>query len=63
LVRSDFLSADVLGADYVYLYLFPQHILDIEDRLFAHMKNDAIIISNTFSFGKHVPFQTIKDNK
>jgi hypothetical protein len=35
----------------------------IESRIFSHMKDDAIIISNSFQFVKHTTFDTIKNAK
>jgi hypothetical protein len=63
LIHSDFSSADIHEADYIYLYLFPQQMLDIEDRIFASLKKDGLVIANTFPFGKHIPFQIIKNRK
>jgi hypothetical protein len=63
LVHSDFSVADITQTDYLYLYLFPQQMLDIEDRIFSSLKEDAVVIANTFRFGKHEPFQVIKNRK
>ena len=63
LVYSDFLKADLHNVDYIYLYLFPGQMVNIEHRLFDHIGPDTIVISNTFLFHKHIPFETIKDRK
>jgi len=52
---------DIRGYDYIYVYLLPQQMVQIEDRIFKHMKEDALIISNSFQFVKHQPYEIIKD--
>ena len=63
LFRKDFGHADLKQYDYIYLYLLPQQMAVIEDRVFSHMRHDAIIISNSFQFAKHTPYEAIKDKK
>jgi len=63
LIHSDFSAADFGQADYIYLYLFPEQILDIEDRVFSSIKKGTVVITNTFHFGKHTPFQIVKNRK
>lgn len=61
LLKKDFLLADIHVYDYIYVYLLPTQMAAIEDRIFKHMKADAIIISNSFQFAKHKPYDTITD--
>lgn len=61
--RKDFSHADIKAYDYIYLYLLPQQMAAIEDRVFSHMSHDAIIISNSFQFASHKTYETIKDRK
>jgi hypothetical protein len=61
LLKNDFLLADIHGYDYIYVYLLPQQMAEIESRIFKSMKDDAIIISNSFQFAIHKPFEIIKD--
>jgi len=63
LIRSHFKKAQLSRYDYIYIYLFPEHLISIEDWIFAHMKKDVIIISNSFFFVKHTPFDSIKDGR
>ena len=63
LLKKDFLLIDIHEYDYIYVYLLPKQMAQIEDRIFKHMKTDAVIISNSFKFAIHKPFKVIKDKK
>ena len=63
LLKKDFLLADIHRYDYIYVYLLPEQMAAIEDRIFKHMKNDAIIISNSFQFATHQPYEVIKNTR
>lgn len=63
LIKSNFEKADLKNYDYIYTYLFPNQLADIEKRVFSHMRDGAIVISNSFQFAKHKPFQTIKNDR
>ncbi len=63
LFKKNFLNIDLSQFDYIYLYLFPQQLVVIEDWIWKTMKEDAVIISNSFQFKKHHPFQIIKNKK
>lgn len=60
LFHSNFLGADLSGADYIYLYLFPEQMVIIEDWFFSAIQEGTVVISNTFQFKKHTPFEIIK---
>ncbi len=60
-IRANFLKAQLKEYNYIYIYLWPAQLLFIEDWMFEHMSKDAIIISNSFTFGKHKPFDIIHD--
>jgi len=62
-LKKDFLLADIHGYDYIYVYLLPQQMAQIESRIFKQIKDDAIIISNSFQFAKHQPYDVIKDKR
>jgi len=62
LYRQDFSQANLKHYDYIYVYLLPQQMAQIESWIFSHISSDAIIISNSFQFAQHKPYQTI-DNK
>lgn len=63
MIKSAFEKADLKKYDYIYVYLFPNQLADIENWIFENIKKDTIIISNSFKFAKHKPFDTIKNNK
>ena len=45
------------------MYLFPNQMMAIEDWVFEHITKDTIIISNSFTFTKHTPFESIRNEK
>ena len=61
--KGDLTHADLRSADYIYLYLFPQQMADLEEWIFDTICEDTIIISNTFPFKKHHPFSVVYDHK
>jgi len=63
LIKANFEKAELKKYDYIYIYLFPNQLAEIEKRVFSNISDQAIIISNSFQFGKHKPFKTIKNNK
>ena len=63
LYNKDFSQADLKRYDYIYVYLLPNQMADIEPRIFKNMKSDSLIISNSFQFAVHKPYQVIKDKK
>lgn len=63
LYHKNFLQADLERYDYIYVYLLPQQMAEIESRIFKHMANKAIIISNSFQFVVHAPYEVITDKK
>jgi len=61
--HSDFAEADLKKYDYVYLYLRPSQLDKMHDRIFSSIKKNTIVISNSFKFSAHKPFQVIKNEK
>ncbi len=59
--KQNFLQADLGRYDYLYVYLLPNQMADIESRIFEHMNDSAIIISNSFQFALHKPYEVITD--
>lgn len=62
MIKSDFKKAHLKDYDYVYLYLFPEQLRGMEDRIFSHINDSSIIVSNSFVFAKHMPFDVITDD-
>ncbi len=63
LYRKDFSQANIKHYDYIYVYLLPQQMAEIEPWIFQHMNAHTIIISNSFQFKIHQPYEVIKDAK
>jgi hypothetical protein len=63
LFKKNFEAVDLKGYDYVYIYLLPPQLASIEDRLWKSVKKDVLIISNSFQFKKHKPFEVISNKK
>jgi len=62
-IRANLKKADLKKYDYIYIYLFPNQLIHMENWIFENIKKDAIIISNSFVFIKHKPFKVIKNEK
>lgn len=61
--KWDFLKVDISKFDYIYVYLLPEYLEKIEDFIFSNVGNNAIIISNTFKFKNHKPFEVTTNEK
>jgi hypothetical protein len=48
--RENFMNAPLLEADVIYVYLYPQNIIEIEDYLKKGMKKGARVISYRYPF-------------
>jgi hypothetical protein len=54
-IREDLRKAEIGKADYIYLYLLPKFMEEIEDDLFSKIKNGTKVISFCFEFKKRKP--------
>lgn len=63
IIRSNFQKAKLEKYDYVYMYLFPNQLIKIEDWIFENIRHDTILISNSFKFIKHEPYDSIRNEK
>lgn len=61
--KWNFLKIDISKFDYIYVYLLDTYLEKIEDFVFENMWDDAIIISNTFKFKKHTPYEVTTNEK
>lgn len=61
--NGDIYTANLVWRDYVYIYLFPDFMADMEDWLWDWLGSGTVIVCNTFAFIKHEPFYTISNNK
>ncbi len=62
IIKWDFLKQDISKFDYIYIYLMPSVVNDIEKWIFNNKKKEAIIIVNSFPFKNKQPFKVL-DNK
>ena len=60
-MRSNFKKAQLQHYDYVYIYLWPEQLVSIEDWMFEYIGEKTVIISNSFVFVKHTPFEVFRD--
>jgi hypothetical protein len=60
---KNFFKADLKKYDYIYVFLFPWQLDNIADWIRENMKNDCVVISNSFEFKKRKPFELIKNKK
>lgn len=63
LIRTNLKKAQLQHYDYVYIYLWPEQLITIEDWMFEYISKNCIIISNSFTFVKHLPFDVIHDER
>ena len=61
--KENMKNVDISKYDYIYLYLFPEFMKSIEDRIFNSIWPKTIIISNSFKFWEKQPFKIIGDKK
>jgi len=54
-IRNDLRQAEIEKADYIYLYLLPKFMGELEDNLFLKIKDGAKVISFCFEFKKRKP--------
>jgi hypothetical protein len=59
----NFLRVNFSKYDYVYIYLLSSCLESIEDQVFDTIWEHSIIISNTFKFKKHAPYEIICNQK
>lgn len=62
-VYGDFFKADLKDADYVFCYLIPKQMEQLEAKLKRELKPGALVISNTFKFENWPPEKQIVINE
>ncbi len=60
---KNFFKSEPSKYDYIYTYLLPVQMEYIENWVRENIWENTIIISNTFKFKKHQPFETFKTDK
>lgn len=61
LIKDNIYNADLKWFEYVYIYLFPDFMEEMEDRLRNGLDQWTMIYANTFAFAKHEPIDVIKN--
>ena len=59
LFKWDFTKQDISSYDYIFMYLMPSSMKELEKRVFENKKPKAIVIVNTFPFPNKKPFKII----
>jgi len=59
LFKWDFTKQDISNYDYIFMYLMPSSMKELEKWIFENKKQDAIVIVNTFPFPNKKPFKII----
>lgn len=50
ILNQNFKDHNYSNYDYVYLYIFPEHMDELAEKLFSELKPGSVIITNTFNF-------------
>ena len=59
LVKWDFTKQDISKFDYIFLYLMPSVMWELEEWIFKNKSPQSIVIVNTFPFPNKKPFKVI----
>ena len=59
LYRKNFYDVDIKKAHYIYLFLMPDVMEDVENFVFENKSSDTVIIVNSFPFPNKKPFKVI----
>lgn len=60
IIRWNYLTSDLKGYDWIYVYLFPCLMDEIEKKIFSECKAWTLIFVNAFSFKNHTPVKVFK---
>lgn len=61
LCYGDIQAKDISSYDYIYLFLLPKQLDNLQEWLLKNMKSDAIVICNTFAFSDRKPLEEYYD--
>lgn len=59
IICGDLFKQDLSAANYIYMYLLPEIMTALENKIFSSLKKDSVIISYKFNFPHHLPEQKI----
>ena len=63
LYKKNLFDVDLKKYDYIYLYLWATQMAVMEDWIRETKRADTVIISNSFQFKNHKPFEIYKNGK
>ena len=63
LVKGDFYRLPLVGYDVLYMYLFPEVVVRMEERIWSECPPGTLIIANAFKLRKHTPKEILKNAK
>jgi len=60
--RKNYFKADLSKFDYIYVYLFPELMEKVEEKIWNSTKSWTIIFVNAFKFENHKPIEIFQKN-
>lgn len=61
-IKWNYFKADLYKFDYIYVYLFPELMEKVEEKIWKDAKKGTIIFVNAFKFKKHQPIDIFYKN-
>jgi len=61
-IKWNYFKADLSEFDYIYVYLFPELMEKVEEKIWKDAKKDTIIFVNAFKLKKHQPIDIFYKN-
>ena len=62
-IKWNYFEADLKQYDFIYVYLFPELMEKVEEKIFSDAKKGTIIFVNAFKFEKHKPIEIFYKKK
>ena len=63
IVKKSYFDTNLSKYDYIYIYLYPELIEKIQEKIWYDCKEWTIIFSNAFKLKKYKPIEILKDEK
>ena len=60
--RKNYFKADLSKFDFIYIYLYPVLMENVEEKIWSSAKSWTIIFVNAFAFKNHKPVEVFKKN-
>lgn len=62
IIRWNYFKSDLKQFDFIYIYLFPELMEKVEEKIFSDAKKGTIIFVNAFKFQNHKPVDAFYKN-